>query len=379
MRLGMSVSGLVLLVVGLAANPLVGKVVEVTADGEGMSASEAKNDALRKALEQGAGVEIASHSQVEDFVLIRDAIYARSEGIVTEYRILDEGKGAGGVYYCKVKANVDTDAVASTWGAVQNLLDQLGQPRIVVYIEEVIDNQAQDSSILEHKLENMLLKAGFAVYAGQQVRAILDKETGDAAAEANTAKINKLAKDFGAQIYITGYTHANNAGRNTVFGESFMNYNGDAAFKMYRTDTGELIASESVASWRGSARGYREFSPQAGKKALENLAEQMGPQLYESILRKWTTELSAGGEISLEIEGVNFADAVKIKQMLEAMDKVERVGGPDLTKGIATYRIVAKMTGYDLGTRMVGEEWQKLIEVQDVKQTRIQAKATKKD
>ena len=56
--------------------------VEVTVTGEGISEDDARNDALRKALEQGGKVFIDSYSEVENYTLVRDTIYARAEGIV---------------------------------------------------------------------------------------------------------------------------------------------------------------------------------------------------------------------------------------------------------------------------------------------------------
>ena len=361
-------------VLGLLAGPVLAQVVEVTATGEGITEDAARRDALRKALEQGGGVEISSHSEVDNFVLIRDSIYARAEGIVTDYKILSNELGAGGTYYCKIIAKVDKSAIASTWGAVQNVLDQLGQPRIVIYIQERIDGVIQDSSILEHVLENRLLKSGFSVYAGQQVQAIMDKESADAGVEGNVAKVQAIAKDFGAQIFITGTASADAAGVREVAGQLLAMYNGDAAFKMYYTDTGELIASESLPNWRGGARGYREASPQAGKKALENAGVDLADRLYVSVMQKWATKLSAGGEITLEVEGLNMGEALKLKKKLLEVLKIKRVGGPSVTKGIATYRLIAEMSAEDLAMHLVGDEWSSLMEIVDLKSNRIQAK-----
>ena len=71
-------------------------VVEVTVEGEGISKERALKAAKRAAIEKGAGSEISSHSQVESFELVRDAIYARADGLVTEYVVLEEGAAAGG-------------------------------------------------------------------------------------------------------------------------------------------------------------------------------------------------------------------------------------------------------------------------------------------
>ena len=76
----------------------------------------------------------------------------------------------------------------------------VGRPGIAVFILERIDGVVQDSSILESKIENRLLEAGFDVYAGEQIRAIAAKEGADAEAEMNPAKMQAVAKNFGTQI-----------------------------------------------------------------------------------------------------------------------------------------------------------------------------------
>lgn len=350
-------------------------IVDVPATGQGMSRESACQDALRRALEKGGGVEISSHSETENFELIRDTIYARADGIITDYKVVNESDGAGGIKICEIRAKVRKSAIASAWGEVQNLLDQVGRPVIVVYIQERIDGIEQDSSILESQIEHKLLEAGFTVRAGEQVRAIAEKESADAASEENVAKMQAIAKGFGAQIFISGTAQADAAGVRDLYGQATAMYNGDAMIKMYYTDTAELLASESLANWRGGARGYDTVSPQAGKKALENAGQELVERCYASVMKRWATRITAGGELVLEVEGINLTNAIKLKKKLEAIDtdRIRRVD-QSLSKGIATFRIQAKMTAPTLAEYLVDDEWTALIEIVDLKTNRIQAK-----
>ncbi|MGB0716316.1 MAG: hypothetical protein ACPGXK_10580, partial [Phycisphaerae bacterium] len=199
--------------------------VEVTVTGEGISEDSAMKDALRKALEQGGRVEISSHSEVDNFELIRDTVYSKAEGLVTDYKVLSKGPAAGGIFYCEIRAKVSKSAIASTWGQVQNVLDQLGRPGVAVYILERIDGVVQDSSILESQIENKLVNVGFDVYAGEHIRRIAEKESGDAELEGNMAKIQAIAKNFGTQIFITGTAQANAAGVSNIANQQVAMYN----------------------------------------------------------------------------------------------------------------------------------------------------------
>lgn len=352
-----------------------GDFVEVTVSGEGLSEDAALRDALRRALEQGGSAEISSHSQVENFQLIRDTIYARSEGIVSDYKILEKGEGAGGTVFVKIAAKVNKSAIATTWGEVQNVLDQVGRPGVAINILERIDGIVQDSSILESQLENRLLKAGFNVYSRQHLETLAQKEGGDANVEGNVAKMQAIAKDFGTQIFISGTAQANAAGVNEVAGQPMMMYNGDGMIKMYHTDTAQLLVSESLANWRGGARGFQATSSQAGKKALENAGQELVDRLYANVMKHWATQISSGGELVLEVEGMNMGDAIKLKKKLEVMDpdRIRNVNH-QMTKGIATFRIKAKMTGESFVEHLVEGEFADLIDVIDLKSNRIQAK-----
>ncbi len=364
----------VAMVVALSASVAAAEdVVVVDASGEGISQEAARDAALRDALEKGGKQEIASYSQVENFELIRDTVFSRAEGIVTDYKIVDEGRGMGGVFYCKIQAKVSKSAIASTWGEVQNVLEQLGRPGVMVRIVEKIDGVTDDSSILESKIEERLIKSGFDVYAGEQVKAILAKESADAAAEDDIAKMQAIAKDFGTQIFITGNANANQAGLTEAAGTTLAMYNCDAMAKMYYTDTGKLIASESLPQTRGGARGYYSFSPQAAKMAMANAGEALVDKIYRTCMEQWATRISAGDMIELEIEGLKVADAIKIKKKLAEIEGVSSVNY-QMTKGIAKYRIKATMTAETLVEHLVEPEWEKVFEIVDVKMNRIQAK-----
>ncbi len=353
-------------------------VVEVTVTGQGISDESAKNDALRRALEQGGTVEISSHSNVENFELIRDTIYSKAEGIVTDYKILDQGPAAGGTFFCKIRAKISKSAIASSWGEVQNVLDQVGRPGIAIYILERIDGVVQDSSILESQLENRLLEAGFTVFAGEQLRRLMEKESADAEEEVNIAKVQAIAKDFGTQIFITGTGQANAAGVKQLAGQAVAMYNCDAMAKMYYTDTAQLIASKSIPTQRGGARGFHTISPQAGKKALHTAGATLIEDIYQAVMKQWSRKISSGGELVLEVEGMNMAGAIKLKKRLRAIstDKVLNVNH-SMTKGIATFRIKAKFTAEEFVEYLVEPPFDELIEVIDLKLNRIQAEAIK--
>lgn len=365
-----------------------GEVKRVKVTAEGMNRDDAIKRALRMALEQGAGVQIASYSNTRDFALVRDTIYSRAAGVVKNYDVVSEEKGAGGTVIVTITAEVRADAVAQTWGEVQNVLDQIGRPKIMVWIDEKIDGRLQDDSIVATRIEEMFTKAGFDLVAQQAVEELAKRENADALREGNLAKLAAMAKDAGAHILIRGSANADQAGLRDLYGVKAAAYNCDVQVKMYYADTARLLASESLPQTSALVRSHRSFSPQAARVALVNATfpdPQAAPsvantpvavRVYESVMQQWATIITAGGDIDLEIEGLEFKAYVAIKKALAEVEGIKSADG-DFTKGIAKFRIKATVSAENLAEKLTDEPFSKWMEVVDLKPTRIQAKAAK--
>ncbi len=349
-------------------------VVLVQAEGEGTSRELALKAALRAALEKGGKQEIFADSKVENYQLIHDTILSRAQGIVKDYKIIREGPVAGGTFKVVIEAQVSKSVLARSWGEVQNVLRQVGRPKILVWINERIDGKPEEQSILETNIEERLLKSGFDLVARTAVESVRQKEMADAAAQGNVKRMQAIAKGFNAQIFIAGTANANQAGTENLYGVPVVFYNCDVQVKAFYTDTGELLASKGLPNTRGGARGRVGYSPQAGKMALTNVAGELVDQLCEQIMMQWATAISAGGSLTLEVEGMKFKDATQLKKLLAAMPGVQEVN-MEMSHGLPTYRIKATLGGEDLAEKLSEGPFEKLLDVTDVKPNRIQAKA----
>lgn len=364
--------------------PPPGEARTVVVTAEGYNRDDALKRALRKALEQGAGVQIAAYSEVANYELLRDTIYSRAAGIVSEYRVLEEKPGAGGTVIVTVEATVRPDAVAATWGEVQNLLDQIGRPRIMVWIDERIDGKFQKDSIVASRIEQMFTKVGFDLVAKQAIDDLRRRARAEARAEGNAAKLAQLAKDAGAHLLIRGTANANRAGIERIYNIPAAFYNCDVQARIYYTDTGRLLASESLPQTRAGVRSRKEFSPQAARSALVKatfpepdtpaMRPPLASRIYQAIMEQWSTQLTAGGDIELEIQGLDFKAHLKIRKALAEVENVKRVDG-DFTKGIATFRIKADLAAETLAERLTEPPFDQWLEITDLKLNRIQAKA----
>jgi hypothetical protein len=354
------------------------KVVEV--EGEGYSKEDSLKQALRAALEQGAGTQIASFTRVENFELARDTIYSRASGIVTDYTILDQREMAGGTWLCKVRATVRPDAVAAAWGEVVNVLDQVGNPTIMVLINEKIDERPQDSSIVESRIKEMFSEAGFRVMSRTGVEEKHRREAEAALLEGDNAKLIRLAKDAGANILIRGSARADWAGIREVYNMPVAFYNCTVMAEAYYTDSGELLASESIPTRERGVRSHRTRSPQAAMQALVDATfpdkDQRQPvlaqKLFDSVMEKWSVQISAGGTIELDVERMSYRSYVKLKKALAALERVQSVDG-EFDEGHAKLRIKAQINAETLAELLIDEPFESMLEIDTQKMNVIKA------
>jgi len=296
-------------------------LVEVTVVGQGMDKDEALRDALRKAVERGAGTFIFSQSETKDFALVRDTVLARSAGFVQKYDIVSQSTSPDGVVELKVRATVSVQGVVDTWGVVTTMLKQMGRPKIMVAVGEKIGPQLQDVSTVQTRIEEMLLKSGFVLVDQSQLKEIDKKDLSAAMADDNVAKVQAIAKRFGAQLFVTGAANAAPGVTKNIGGVVFFTYEGEANVKCFRTDTAQMLSAVPGQP----TRGVQQVARSAAKQALDAQARQVAPRVVNDILRFWQDCLAGRGEVRLEVDGVSFKQYLALKKALQTLKDVKDV------------------------------------------------------
>ena len=339
--------------------------VEVT--GVGMSEAEAVNDALRKAVEEGAGTFIYSHSETEDFALVRDTVLARSAGFVQSKEVLSSVEQIDGSWEVRVRAVVSVRGIEDTWGVVQNLLTQMGRPKIMVAITEEIDGDVQADSTVQTRIEALLLESGFTLVNRDQLEAIDQRNIAAAVAANNPAAIQAIAQRYGAQLFITGSTSAALGERTMAYGAVQINrYGADGDIKCYRSDTAELLSSRN-----GRIQAVDEVARLAAKKALSLLGEALGPVIQQDILYFWQDALQGRGGAQLIVQGLSFTDAMDVEEALSAIEEIESVN-MQFNATIAEFELTSAIPAKSLA-RILARQLADMLEITSTSQNVIKA------
>ncbi len=345
--------------------------VTVEVSGIGMTEPEAVNDALRKAVEEGAGTFIYSQSETEDFVLVRDTVLARAAGFVHSHEVLSSTEQLDGTWEVRISAVVSVQGIEDTWGVVQNLLTQMGRPKIMVAITETIDGVNQTDSTVQTRIEALLLESGFRLVNKDQLEAIEQTDITAAVLANKPAVIQAIAQRYGAQLFITGSTTAALGERTVAYEAVQINrYGADGDIKCYRSDTAELMSSRN-----GRVEAVDRVARLAAKKGLAQLGEDLGPIVQEDILYFWQDALQGRGATRLVMDGLTFTQAMDVEEALLAIDEIESVD-MEFNESVAEYELTSAIPAKKLA-RVLARQLADTLEITSTSQNVI--KATFKD
>jgi hypothetical protein len=348
-------------------------LVEVTVTGSGLSEEEAISDAKRRAVEKGAGAYIYSQSKTDNFVLVKDTILARSAGYVQKFTLIGKPKKTeDGAVELRARVVVSVKGIVDTWGVVTNLLTEMGRPKIMVSINERIDNWSQEASTLQTGIENMLLKSGFLLVNSKQIKAI-DRKNMRAAIAANKPDVvQAIAKQYGAQLFITGTASASSGGVRYISGIRLHRYGAICNVTCFRSDTAQILSSRKDSA----SQSDRTAGKVAAFRALGICSLRIAPKIRNDILRFWMDVFEGRGEVQLVVEKIKALAYFKLKKALKGVKGVNQVNGK-FASNVATISIQCETNAEKLA-EVLAEQFDGVFEISDISQNVIKATYIKK-
>ena len=294
----------------------------VTVTGQGVTSSEAENDALRMAVEKTLGVLVDSQTLVQNSVVIRDQIYTQSRGFITNYEVTNRQQLPSG-WQVTINAVVDDNPNSKLMSELTRLgiIDtRLRNPRIAVYVPESHIQYRIPDPAGETAIVKALTEAGFSNVTEVGSRLSISKPM-----SMNANQMTQAAQQLGVDIMIVG--------------EAFSQGMGDAAqwlpgnqtskmqscrarleAKMFIVKTGQIIAADGKY---GSAIDSSESL--AAKKALASAGKQMGEYFIEQLMT-----LGSGNRQSIQVV-VMGSDFTKINRVQAALAQVRNVSNVNLS------------------------------------------------
>ena len=278
---------------------------DVTVDGCGVDRTSALRDAERTAVESVAGTYIDSRTLVDKAAVALDEIYAKSEGYVTNVKVLSEGNESG-VY--KIRAVVSVSDNPTELVSRLQMVARLNDPRIAVAV--LREGQNTHEKIIESALNERLISLGFnRVLDANIVSALHNAQMlGDLY---DGRPVTRVGSDFGADFVVIGMTGvaSNNISipdfKGGYVDSGFNAGRAEMATKIVRLDTGDILASFVV-----EGRGTMSGGDLAEQAALKDMAAQAAQKVEEKFRQ-------IGGRSSGNVQlVVNTANSALVQQLI---------------------------------------------------------------
>jgi tetratricopeptide (TPR) repeat protein len=182
-------------------------------------------------------------------------------------------------------------------------------PRIMVVIDEKIDDKDATARKVAGKIENAFLAKGYRLVDKSQFESVRGRDL--ALGDLNATKAKELGRRFGAELIIAGGAQAVFGEERETYGIKNVEYTADGEVKVIITDTGDILAVASATSKKSS-----QGKSQAASKALDEIGETLANDLVAKVEKNLKEAKEQPIVVQLALLGVNDASLMKIEQEL---------------------------------------------------------------
>lgn len=315
---------------------------EVTVDsvtGYGTSLAGAQDDALRKAVEQGAGMLIKSKSKTENFVLVSDQVYSESRGFVSSFKELSKQKNPDGTWQVTISAVVSKKLIESKVAQYEMLMDRVGRPKIMILMKTVRNGAVKKTTEVEQAVQMPFLEAQFEMVDAEQLAANKKRALNVAVLEDNQGAMVDIAREVGADVLIRGHAIIQDEPGSRPY---LHKVNMNMTLRAIRVSNAILLAN-SVENYIGRKASLRDTPISIFGRTAKIVGVKTGKILRMKMMKKWAFEQQNRIVVELVLHDAEFADGDMLSEWLEEQDWVKSVGETRLDAGKLRMTITAKL------------------------------------
>jgi hypothetical protein len=298
---------------------------------------EAKRQARRKAVEEGAGVLVTSNSIMRNYQLIADEIATTAKGVILDeqWGPLEPGKTPS-TKQIRLTAKVSPDAIPDS---ICSVMKQNHDPKVaLVFVEKVGDEDkwSTERGLLEATFANAFVESCFTlVEPGVKVTEV------SANGDLPKATVDEIVKNADAQYVVLGSGKLIKAkvGADSVLGSGMNSYSVSSSLKLINTSTSEI---EAVATKQMQVVG---ISPENAMKAYDaklkkDLVGLIFDELLTKISKRWTNDMVNAARVSVLVQGLpNMKASTAFKDLVAKVISGARIDQRQVKGGQGSYDI----------------------------------------
>jgi hypothetical protein len=320
----------------------------IVGDNEVGAREAARDQALRRAVEQVAGTLVTAHSETRDFISVRDEITSQAAGFVRRYDVTGTNC-ADGICRVTLRALVARRTLENRLTELGLIVQRRGNPRVILLIaEQNADAEMAStwwgrtgvrSQYFENELIDFLNKA---LVDDGRCRSRLPREAAcwnavpashafrfsdytsisvgpEIQATAGTDLTDEQARHLAgltdAEVALIGTARARKlADLPTAGNVQMISVGGSASLRVIDVNSGQVLTTVNVET----PATTHINAAQAGEVVLRHAARQAAVELQRRIADAWSAEASGTRWVRLEVEGIRgYADLQALRAALE--------------------------------------------------------------
>lgn len=322
------------------ANPAPDKWITMEGKAAGTNANameQAKQDALRRAVEQACGVFISGQTQTKDYAAVYDKAMAQAQGYISEFKIT-ASRVENGISYCTVNALVSLKSFEEEWARLLHTLESEDNPRCIVVIIE--DSNVDDANppspggVAQSIIENSFMKKGIQLMDNTGSSDTRNRDIQVATQSNDIKKLAAMYGSFKSDVIITGKAEARAAGTSELSGRTIYKWSATISIRAYHTDSAQLLMSNSYTATATSV------NPNAGgNDALKKCADEYSGAILREMAEAWRKRQQVRRTVQVTLENCTRADYKAFEEAIRAMDGVQGIRMRELVKEVCQTEI----------------------------------------
>lgn len=306
----------------------------------------AKRSAYRDALEKALGAYVEGVTEMKNYEVVRDKVFSQTTGIVKKLDIVREKVDDDGVFYITAVCHVARAALDGVLGPA--VLDALGNPRVMVLLDERIGDTVSFLSTAESEVLRVFEKAGYLQVDSGQASILKTIDLEAVRTNDDPEVFRQIARDFQADVLIYGKAYASSFSDQVISGVRIYGVRSTVQLKAVLANTAYQLGSDTVEE-KSKGVSVEDGAIKGLKPAATRASETIVHKIAYSIVSG-----SAGGipgrTVKVKMSNLTFKEAKALKESLQDIHGVTSVYQRLFRNKCLELDVVSDMTAEDVAS-----------------------------
>lgn len=287
----------------------------------------------------------------ENYSAVFDKVSSKIPTLIKNFKINSEKISEDGTMHISATCKISEKALDDLIGS--DIIAMLGNPRIMILIDEKVGGKAPFISTTEGEVSRIFEKAGYLIVDPDQARVLLNMNPSTAFDD--PTKLSEAARTLRADIIIVGKATAGAFAKQKLYGVTLYGVSGTVQLKAILTQTAYQITSKTFSSatgrkpvgsvGAGADRCFRSATAQAASQILYKIAYSMASA--GSALN--------GITVNIKIADASFTDVENVeKHLRDLIGKSGEIFERSYKDNILEIDVVSGKTARDVASFLSG-------------------------